>query len=102
MTGVQTCALPISFRQRQLAGRRFLHLRPDGFAVRTGMLGRAHDLRWADVAAVEPAGPTDVLLRRSDGRSHRVSFAPLHEGPAHCARLLAHAQAHGASAAPAA
>ena len=92
----------LAFRQRQLSGRRFLHLRPDGFAVRTGVLGRAHDLRWADVATVEPAGPADVLLRRSDGRSHRVSFAHLHEGPAHRARLLAHAQAHGASAAPAA
>lgn len=82
----------LAFRLKQLDGCRFLHLRPDGFAVRTTRLGPAHDLRWADLAAAEPAEPTDVLLRRPDGRTHRISFAHLHDGAAHRDRLLAHYQ----------
>ncbi|GAB3849326.1 hypothetical protein GCM10028822_13550 [Hymenobacter terrigena] len=81
----------MAFRTRQMAGRRFLHLHPAGFGVRTTRLGRAHELRWADLAAAEPAGPADVLLRRHDGQTHRISFADLHDGPAHRDRLLAHA-----------
>ncbi|MBH8570941.1 hypothetical protein KB206_18765 [Microvirga sp. STS02] len=81
----------LAFRMKQMAGRRFLHLRPEGFAARTKPLGRAHELRWADLAAAEPAGPADVLLHRHDGQTHRISFADLHDGPAHRDRLLAHA-----------
>ncbi|GAB2875326.1 hypothetical protein [Hymenobacter ruber] len=81
----------MAFRTRQMAGRRFLHLHPGGFAARTKPLGRAHELRWADLAAAEPAGPADVLLHRHDGQTQRISFADLHDGPAHRDRLLAHA-----------
>ena len=83
----------LAFRLKQLAGRRFLHLHAGGFAVRTRQLGPAHDLRWADLAAAEPAGPADLLLRRAGGHTQRVSFAHLHDGPAHRDRLLAHARA---------
>ena len=82
----------MAFRVKQMDGRRFLHLRPGGFAVRTHRLGRAHELAWADIAAVEPAGPADLLIRRTNGQSHRVSFADVHDGPAHRDRLLAHWQ----------
>lgn len=81
----------MAFRMRQIDGRRYLHLHPEGFAVRTNGLTRAHDLRWADVAAVEPAGAADVLVRRHDGQTHRISFADLHNGAAHRDELLAHA-----------
>jgi hypothetical protein len=80
----------LAFRTRQMAGRRFLHLHPAGFAARTTRLGRAHELRWADLAAAEPAGPADVLLHRHDGQTQRISFADVHDGPAHRDRLLAH------------
>ena len=80
----------LAFRMKQLDGRRFLHLHPDGFAVRTTRLGAAHQLRWADVAAVEPAGPADVLIRRTDGQTQRISFADVHDGAAHRERLLDH------------
>ncbi|GAB3326577.1 hypothetical protein GCM10027511_36590 [Hymenobacter humi] len=82
----------LSLRMRQLASRLYLHLHGDGFAVRTGQLGSAHHVRWADVAAVEPAGPTGVLIRRLDGQEHRIAFDRLHDGPAHRDRLLAHAR----------
>ncbi|WP_460557082.1 hypothetical protein [Hymenobacter daeguensis] len=88
----------LAFRLHKLSGRRFLHLHAEGFAVRTRHLSPAHHLRWADIAAVEPEGAADVLVRRPDGRTHRVSFASVHEGAAHRDRLLAHAQqylAHG-------
>ncbi len=81
----------LAFRMKQLDGRRFLHLHPDGFALRTTRLGRAHALRWADLAAVEPAGPADLLLHHTSGRTQRISFANLHDGAAHRDALLAHA-----------
>ncbi|WP_210517545.1 hypothetical protein [Hymenobacter terricola] len=82
----------LAFRMKQLDGRRFLHLHPDGFAVRTTRLGPPQELRWADIAAMEPAGPTEVLVRRHDGQTHRISFADLHEGAVHRDRLLDHAR----------
>jgi hypothetical protein len=82
----------LALRMRQLANRLYLHLHDDGFAVRTGQFGRAHHVRWADVAAAEPAGPTGVLIRRTDGQEHRIAFDRLHDGPAHRDRLLAHVQ----------
>lgn len=82
----------LAFRTKQLSGRRFLNLHPDGFAVRTHRLGAAHDLRWTDIAAVEPAGSTDVLVHRPNGTLHRISFVDVHDGPAHRDRLLAHWQ----------
>ena len=82
----------MAFRMKQLDGRRFLHVYAAGFAVRTHRLGRAHELRWADIAAVEPAGTADLLVRHHDGQTQRLSFADVHDGPAHRARLLAHYQ----------
>lgn len=81
----------LAFRMKQLDGRRFLHLHPEGFAVRTSRLGVAHKLRWADVASVEPAGSADVIVHHVDGQPRRISFAELHDGPAHRDSLLAHA-----------
>ena len=81
----------MAFRTRQIAGRRFLHLHPEGFGVRTTRLGRAYELRWDDLAAAEPAGSADVLLHRHNGQTQRISFADLHDGPAHRDRLLAYA-----------
>lgn len=84
----------LAFRMKQLDARRFLHLHPDGFAVRTTRLGPAHSLRWATVATVEPAGPADLLVHRANGATHRISFAALHDGAAQRDRLLAHAAQH--------
>lgn len=80
----------LAFRMKQLDNRRYLHLHPDGFAVRTKHLGDTHDLRWADIAAVEPAGPADVLVHCTGGQTQRISFAGLHEGTVYRDRLLAH------------
>lgn len=82
----------LAFRMKQLDSWRFLHLHPAGFGVRTTRLGRAHELRWADIAAVEPAGPADLVVRRPSGQTHRISFADVHDGPAYRNRLLAHCQ----------
>lgn len=81
----------MAFRMKQMDGRRFLHLHPDGLSVRTKRLGAPQHLRWSEVAAVEPHGPADLLVRRHDGQTQRISFASLHEGIAHRDRLLAHA-----------
>ena len=83
----------MAFRMKQVDGRRFLHLHPAGFALRTRRLGRAQELRWAEVETVEPAGATDLLIRRADGQHQRLSFADVHNGTAHRDRLLAHCQA---------
>ncbi|WP_201982434.1 hypothetical protein [Hymenobacter rubidus] len=82
----------MAFRMKKLDGRRFLHLHPDGFALRTTRLGSGTALRWADIAAVEPAGPADLLVHRPNGQTHRISFANVHDGAAHRDRLLAHVQ----------
>ncbi|MDO7853762.1 hypothetical protein [Hymenobacter convexus] len=82
----------LAFRLNQLTDRQFLHLHADGFAVRTHRLGPAHELTWAEVTAVEPVGPADVLVHRADGQQHRISFANSHDGAAHRDRLLAHYQ----------
>ena len=88
---VVACAyVVVAFRMRQLATRQFLHLHAEGFAVRTGRHGRAHHLRWADIAAVEAAGATGVVIRRTDGQEHRIAFDRLQDGAAHRDRLLAH------------
>lgn len=80
----------LAFRMRQLATRLYLHLHKDGFAVRTGRFGRAHNLSWADIASVEEAGKSGVLVRRTDGEEHRIVFDSLLDGEAHRDRLLAH------------
>ncbi|MBF9144229.1 hypothetical protein [Hymenobacter properus] len=88
----------LAFRLSQLTDRTFLHLHAGGFAVRTQRLGPAHELTWADVAAVEPDGPADALVHRTNGEKHRISFANTHDGAAHRDRLLAHAAEHLAPA----
>lgn len=82
-----------AFRMKQLDGRRFLHLHPEGFAGRTRRLGPATALRRTDLAAMEPVGATDLLVRRADSQAHRISFADGHQGAAHRDQLLAHCQA---------
>lgn len=83
----------LAFRLNKMADRRFLHLHPEGFAVRTQRLGPAHELRWSDVATVEPAGSADLLVRRTNGQSQRISFENVHDGATHRDQLLAHCQA---------
>lgn len=82
----------MAFRMKQMDGRRFLHLHPDGFALRTTRLGASTSLSWADIAAVEPDGEANLLVHQSDGKMRRISFAELHDGPVHRDRLLEHAR----------
>lgn len=82
----------MAFRMKQMDNRRFLHLHPDGFALRTTRLGASTELRWADIAAVEPAGAADLLVHTHAGPARRISFAEMHNGAAHRDRLLAHYQ----------
>ena len=89
--GVALMYVGLAFRLNKLTDRQFMHLRPNGFAVRTQRLGPAHELTWADLAAVVAEGPADAVVHRSDGQKQRISFAHLHEGAAHRDRLLAHA-----------
>ncbi|SFP69423.1 hypothetical protein [Hymenobacter arizonensis] len=80
----------LAFRMQQLTGRTYLHLHADGFAVRTGRFGKEHTLNWSDIASADPDGATGVVVRRTDGKEHRIAFDKLHDGPAHRDRLLAH------------
>ena len=82
----------LAFGLARLLSRRHLHLHAEGFSVRTRLLDRAQQVRWAHLAAVEAASPTTALLRFADGRQQSVSFDHLHDGAAHCARLVAHGQ----------
>lgn len=81
----------LAFNAGKLLRRRYLHLHAEGFSGRLHPFGRRFAYRWDEVAAVEPVGAADVLIRRSDGRTQRLSFAPLHEGAALRERLLRHA-----------
>ena len=82
----------LAFAAQQLGRRRYLRLRPDGFGLRTRLLGRARQGRWADLAALEAEGPAAALLRFAAGRRQRVSFAHLHAGFAHRDQLVAYGQ----------
>ena len=82
----------MAFCMKQVDGRRFLHLHPDGFSVRTKRLGAPQHLRWSSIVDVEPHGPADLLVHRTDGQTQRISFADMHEGAGHRDRLLAHAR----------
>ena len=90
--GVAVVYMVLAFRMKHMDSRRYLHLHPDCFAVRTHPFAGAHDLRWADIAAVEPAGVADLLVHQPDGKTRRVSFADLHDGAAHRDQLLEHAR----------
>lgn len=84
----------MAFGIARLYERRHLHLHPEGFGGRLQPLGRAFDFRWNEVRAVEAEGPAGVVVHRRDGRRHPLSFARVHDGPAHRDRLLAHAAEH--------
>lgn len=51
-------------------------------------------------AAVEAAGPADLVVMGPGGARAHISFARLHDGPAQRDRLLAHAQAAQAAPSP--
>lgn len=70
--------------------RRHLHLHDAGFGGRLHPLGRGFSFAWEDVTSVEAIGPADVLVHLTDGTEKRISFAKMHDGPAHRDRLLAH------------
>jgi hypothetical protein len=82
----------LAFGLKHLIARRHLHLHGSGFSGRTTLLGRAFEFGWADIAAVEPAGAADLVIRRTNGQQHRFSFAGIHDGPAQRDGLLAHIQ----------
>ena len=90
--GLALVYIGLAFGGRHLIERRFLHLHADGFRGRTRLLHRAFAFSWADVAAVEPVGPADLIVVHQNGQRQRISFASLHDGPAQRDRLLAHAQ----------
>jgi hypothetical protein len=85
--------LGLAFGLKRLLARRHLHLHPEGFSGRTHPFRPAFRFNWADIASAEAAGPADLVVRRTNGRQHRFSFASLHDGPAHRDRLLAHIRA---------
>ncbi|WP_460676966.1 hypothetical protein [Hymenobacter coalescens] len=84
----------LAFGLRRLDARRFLHLHPEGFSLRKHPFALARHWRWAELDAVVPAAPAEVLVRRRDGREQRISFANMHDSAALRDRLLAHAAAH--------
>ncbi|PJJ61255.1 hypothetical protein [Hymenobacter chitinivorans] len=82
----------MAFTMHRAIERRHLHLHPAGFGGRTGLLQPAFRFDWAEIETVEPVGAADVLVRCLDGRQQPISFASLHDGPAHRDRLVAHAR----------
>lgn len=92
--GLAVFYVGLAFGLRHVVERRFLHLHEGGFRGRLRTLGPEFSYEWASVAAVEPAGPADLLVTPPGGGGpQRLSFAKLHDGPAQRDRLLAHAQA---------
>ena len=71
--------------------RRHLRLHEAGFGGRLHPLRRGFSFEWEQIKAVEPVGSADVLVHLTDGTEKRISFAKMHDGPAHRDRLLAHA-----------
>ncbi|TGE27921.1 hypothetical protein [Hymenobacter metallicola] len=82
----------LAFNSYHINRRRHLHLHAEGFGGRLRLLGRKFQFTWAEVAAVEPSGAADLLVECTDGTRHHLSFAHLHDGPAHRDRLVAQAQ----------
>jgi len=80
----------LAFGLGRLNERRHLHLHEGGFRGRLKPLGRAFEFKWADIAAVEPAGAADLVITQTNGQTHRYSFENLHDGPAHRDRVLEH------------
>ncbi|RYU78468.1 hypothetical protein [Hymenobacter persicinus] len=83
----------LAFNLHRVGQRRHLHLHEEGFSGRLRLLGPAFHVRWADVTAVEPVGAADLLVHHESGAAQRISFADLHDGPAHRDRVVAHAAA---------
>ncbi|UYZ59476.1 hypothetical protein [Hymenobacter latericus] len=90
----------IAFRMPQLDARRFLHLHAEGFSVRLKPFARITEVRWAEVQAVEPAGPTDVLVTWPGGRQQRLGLGQMHNAAELQQRVLAHAAQHHLGARP--
>ena len=84
----------LAFSQARLAARRYLHLHPEGFGMRTRLLSPVQEARWDQMVAAELLSPTTALLHFADGRQQQLAFDHLHDGSAHCARLVAHAHQH--------
>ncbi|UOQ71835.1 hypothetical protein [Hymenobacter cellulosilyticus] len=82
----------LAFNLYRITQRRHLHLHAEGFGGRLGLLSREFHFSWAEVAAVEPSGAAELIVHRTDGTRQQISFAHLHDGPAHRDRLVAHAQ----------
>ncbi|RPD43675.1 hypothetical protein DNI29_23345 [Hymenobacter sediminis] len=81
----------LAFSLQWVTQRRYLHLHAEGLSLRTGLFSPVHRVRWADLAAVEPVGPSGVRLRYRDGREYDLDFAGFRQGAAHRDHLLAHA-----------
>jgi hypothetical protein len=81
----------MAFWLPRVLGRRHLHLHEAGFGGRLHPLRQGFSFAWEEVASVEPVGPADVLVHLTDGTEKQISFAKMHDGPAHRDRLLAHA-----------
>jgi hypothetical protein len=83
----------IAFGHHPLKDRRHLHLHDEGFSGRLHPLGRRFHFHWPEVTAVEPVGPTDLVVVHTNGQRQQLSFSKLHEGAGHRDRLVAHAAA---------
>ncbi|GAB2793217.1 hypothetical protein HNQ93_003718 [Hymenobacter luteus] len=86
----------LAFGIGRIYERRYLHLHPEGFRGRLGLFQKSFAYTWAEVAAAQATGETDVVVRRPDGQQECLSFAGLHNGPTHRAKLLAHIAQHQA------
>ncbi|MCB2377543.1 hypothetical protein LGH70_08115 [Hymenobacter sp. BT635] len=89
----------LAFNLSRIQQRRHLHLHAAGFSGRLGIFSQPFHYRWAEVAALEAAGPADVIVHRVDGTRQQISFAHLHDGPRHRDRLVAYFRGRGAGAA---
>ncbi|KUG08299.1 hypothetical protein [Solirubrum puertoriconensis] len=84
----------LAFRMSQLDARRFLHLHAKGFSVRLNPFARTTRVRWAEVQAIGPAGPTDVLVTWLGGRQQRISLGRMHNAAELQQQVLAHVAQH--------
>ena len=83
----------LAFRFQALTQRRYLQLQADGFAVRTRLLFPVLQVRWVELAAIEPVGASALCLHYLDGHKHDLTFVDFYEGGVHRDRLLMYAQA---------
>ncbi|MDF7812316.1 hypothetical protein [Hymenobacter sp. YC55] len=88
----------MAFGIARIYERRHLHLHANGFSGRMHPFRRGFSYTWAEVDHLEPSGPTDVLVHRSNGQQQKISFANVYNGSALRDQLLAHRQAKTADA----